>query len=144
MMRQIIFHNGASLAFNTFLIDTIQGSGGSVAGFRSLATPQTGVTQNQVINTSGGITDFGLGMSGNLADKFFIGGSLLWSYINYERTSTFNESDATANPNNNFNYFHSEEYLKTSGLGVGFKMGMIYKPVEYVRHRPGCSHTYFL
>ncbi len=127
------FPNGASLAFNTYLIDTIEGSGGSVAGFRSLATPQTGVTQNQVINTSGGITDFGLGMSGNLADKFFIGASLLWSYINFERTSTFNESDATTNPNNNFNYFNSVEYLKTTGLGVGLKLGMIYKPVEYVR-----------
>ncbi len=30
------FPNGASLAFNTYLIDTIQGSGGSVAGYRSL------------------------------------------------------------------------------------------------------------
>ena len=127
------FPNGASLAFNTYLIDTIQGSGGSVTGYRSLSTPQTGVTQNQVINTSGGITDFGLGMSGNLGDKFYVGASLLWSYINYERTSTFNESDATANPNNNFNNFTTEEYLKTSGLGINLKMGMIYKPVEYIR-----------
>jgi hypothetical protein len=124
---------GSSLAFNTYLIDTIQGTGGSVAGYRSLATPQTGVNQNQVINTNGGITDFGLGMSGNLGDKFYIGASLLWSYLDYERTSTYTESDATTNPNNNFNKFTTEEYLKTSGLGINLKMGMIFKPVEFIR-----------
>ena len=107
--------------------------GGSVAGYRSLATPQSGVTQNQVVNTSGGITDFGLGMSGNLGDKFYLGASLLWSYIDYERTSTYTETDATTNPNNDFNYFKTEEYLKTSGLGINLKMGMIFKPVEYIR-----------
>ncbi len=127
------FPYGTSLAFNTFLIDTIQGAGGSVAGYRSLSTPQTGVRQDQTVTTSGGITDFGLGMSGNLSDKFYIGASLLWSYINYERNSTFTETDVTTNTNNDFNYFQKEEYLKTTGLGINLKMGMIFKPVEYIR-----------
>jgi hypothetical protein len=124
---------GSSLAFNTYLIDTIQGAGGSVAGYRSLSTPQSGVKQDQTVNTNGGITDFGLGVSGNLSDKFYIGASLLWSYIDYERTSIYKESDATTNSNNDFNYFQTEEYLKTSGLGINLKMGMIIKPVEYIR-----------
>lgn len=45
---------GPSLAFNTFLIDTVQGPNGTVSGYRSLATPQTGVTQSQSITTKGG------------------------------------------------------------------------------------------
>lgn len=124
---------GTSLAFNTYLIDTIQGIGGAVNGYRSLATPQTGVNQQQTVDTRGGITDFGVGMSGNLSDKFYVGASLLWSYIDYERTTTYRESDATSSTLNNFNYFETEEYLKTTGLGINLKMGMIFKPVEYVR-----------
>ncbi len=124
---------GSSLAFNTFLIDTISGPGGSVAGYRSLATPQTGVRQMQDVSTSGGITDLGLGISGNLRDKFYIGASMSWSFLRYERNSIYREEDATTNTTNNFNYFESEEYLRTEGPGVNFKLGMIFKPVDFVR-----------
>jgi hypothetical protein len=127
------FPYGASLAFNTFLVDTISGAGGSVAGYRSLATPQTGVRQIQDITTSGGITDLGIALAGNLGDKFYVGGTLAWSYLTFERNSSYREEDATTNTTNNFNYFESDEYLRTEGRGINFKFGMIYKPVEFVR-----------
>ena len=127
------FPNGSSLAFNTYLIDTISGPGGTVAGYRSLATPLTGVYQEQTIQTRGGINEIGFGASGNLQDKFYIGGSLNWSILNYERTSMYKESDATTNKNNDFNYFTVEEFLKTTGIGVNLKLGMIFKPVEQLR-----------
>jgi long-subunit fatty acid transport protein len=127
------FPYGASLAFNTYLIDTIRGAGGNVAGYRSLATPQTGVNQEQTIQTSGGMNEIGLALSGNLGDKFYIGGSLLWNVLNYERTSLYRESDATTNNKNNFNYFTVEDYLSTTGIGIGLKLGMIFKPVDQLR-----------
>ncbi len=124
---------GSSLAFNTFLIDTISGPGGSVAGYRSLATPQTGVRQIQSVNTSGGITELGLSLAGNLGDKFFVGGSMNWSFLRFERFSFYREEDATTNPQNNFNYFEVDDYLRTEGRGINFKLGMLFKPVEYLR-----------
>ena len=127
------FPYGSSLAFNTFLIDTLSGPGGSVTGYRSLATPQTGVNQSQVVNSSGGITDLGLGLAANLSDKFYLGASMSWSFLRYERTSIYREEDATSNTQNNFNYFTTEEYLRTEGTGLNLKLGMIYKPVEYIR-----------
>jgi hypothetical protein len=124
---------GASLAFNTYLIDTIQDVNGSVAGYRSQATPQTGVIQEQTTTTNGGITDFALGGSANLQDKLFMGASIGFSWLDYEQQTLYKESDATGDKNNNFNYFTTEEYLRTKGLGINLKLGLIYKPVEYVR-----------
>jgi hypothetical protein len=127
------FPYGASLAFNTFLIDTVQGAGGAVSGYRSLATPQTGVSQQQVIETTGGITEYAVGISGNLKDKLYLGGSIGFSILNYEREMRFEERDETGNTNNDFNYFLNEEYLRTRGVGINAKLGAIFKPVEQLR-----------
>jgi hypothetical protein len=124
---------GASLAFNTYLIDTISGPGNAVSGYRSLATPQTGVLQQQNIATKGGIQDIYFAGSANLLDKLYLGGGLVFSKLSYERTTTFRESDATQNKLNRFNYFEVEEFLKTEGVGVGLKIGAIFKPVEQLR-----------
>jgi hypothetical protein len=124
---------GASLAFNTYLIDTVQGPNGSVAGYRSLANPSFGLLQENTINTSGGITNISFGGGINLQDKLFFGGSLSFPFLNYNRDSHYKESDASGNPNNNFNYFESNETLQTKGIGINAKLGVIYKPVEDVR-----------
>jgi hypothetical protein len=127
------FPYGASLAFNTYLVDTVRGPGGSVAGYRSLATPSTGLNQEQTLQTSGGMTEFSLGLSGNFGDKLYLGGSVNWNTLNYERTSVFREADATTNTKNNFNYFEVEDYLSTTGMGINLKLGLIYRPVESLR-----------
>lgn len=127
------FPYSASLALNTFLIDTIDAGGGTVSGYRSQATPQTGVMQRQDIETKGGITDFSFAGSANLRDKLYLGAAVGIDVLNYERTSRFTESDATDNTANNFNFFNSDETLESKGVGVNIKLGLIYKPVEYFR-----------
>jgi len=123
---------GSSLAFNTYLIDTVQGAGGNVTGYRSLATPQTGVTQEQRTSTKGGIVDYSLGASANFKDKLYLGAALGFTLLKYDRTTQFTESDATKAVND-FNYFTSEETLRTEGSGINLKLGMIFKPVENIR-----------
>ena len=132
---------GASLAFNTYLIDTVQRANGSVAGYRSLANPNFGLLQENTINTSGGITDISFGGGVNLQDKLFFGGSLSFPFLNYNRDSHYKESDASGNPNNNFNYFESNETLQTKGIGINAKLGVIYKPVEDVRLGACSTHA---
>ncbi len=124
---------GSSLAFNTYLIDTVQAADGSVAGYRSQANPNFGLTQENTINTSGGITDISAGVGLNLREKLFFGGSLSFPFLNYNREGHYKESDASGNSNNNFNYFEANETLNTKGVGINAKLGIIYKPVEDVR-----------
>ncbi len=123
---------GSSLAFNTFLVDTVNDNG-NISGYRSLATPQTGVNQEQLIDTKGGITTIGFAGSANLGDKLYMGASMGIDVLNYERTSTYTETDATGNTSNNFNNFTATETLETKGTGINLKLGFIYKPVEYLR-----------
>ncbi len=124
---------GASLAFNTYLIDTVLAGDGSVSGYRSVADPGFGLTQENTINTSGGITDLALGGAINLNEKWFFGGTLALPFLNYNRDANYKESDLSGNSTNNFNYFESKETLQTKGVGVNARLGIIYKPVEYVR-----------
>ena len=124
---------GSSLALNTYLIDTIRAANGSVAGYKSLATVGTGLNQQNTITSTGGITDIALGGAVNIKDKLFLGGTLTIPILNFHRSSTYKESDAATNPANNFNNFLVNETLKTTGVGINAKIGLIYKPVEYVR-----------
>jgi hypothetical protein len=124
---------GASLAFNTYLIDTLQAPDGSVSGYKTQANPATGLIQQNTINTTGGITDLAFGMGVNLQDKWYFGGTLSIPFLNYQRNASYQENDATSNPNNNFNYFQANETLQTKGVGINLKLGLIFKPVENVR-----------
>jgi hypothetical protein len=122
---------GSSLAFNTFLIDTIS-SGNQVVGYRSNATPSSGLIQDQFIDTKGSMIEYTFATALNLSDKFYLGLGLGYESIYYVKNSTYTESDATAQKNN-FNYFEVEEYLKTTGTGFNVKLGLLFKPVEQFR-----------
>jgi hypothetical protein len=124
---------GSSLAFRTYLIDTISGPGGSVAGYQSLVPLSTGVNQSYDATTSGGYHEIALGLAGNMDDKMYIGGSVVIPVINYNRELVYSEKDATTNPNNNFSSFEYKESFSSRGIGVGLKLGLIYKPTEYWR-----------
>src|SRR5665213_89558 len=124
---------GSSLAFNTYLIDTVQGADGSVVGYRSQANPSSGLIQENTINTSGGITDISFGGGVDLQEKVFFGASLSFPFLNYNRSASYKETDASGNPNNNFNYFESNETLNTKGIGISSRLGVIYKPVKDIR-----------
>ena len=76
---------GSSLAFNTFLIEPDLNASGDATGYFSLATPQTGLIQEQVIETTGGVSTISFAASGNLNDKFYLGGSFNWDILRYRR-----------------------------------------------------------
>lgn len=126
------FPFGSSLAFNTFLIDTVAGLNNTIKGYRSLATPQTGITQDLNINSKGNINDLFFSASANHMNKLFIGGTLVFSKLRFERNTSYKETDATK-LKNNFNYFQVDDYLLTEGVGIGLRLGLIYKPVERLR-----------
>jgi hypothetical protein len=138
---------GTSLAFNTYWIDTANGWNGGNKQFVSLATPLlagAGLIQEQTVVTKGGITELAFAGAINFNEKLFVGGSISIPYLHFKKESTFTEADATADATNGFDFASITENLTTNGIGANVKVGVIYKPVEYVRlglaiHSP----TYF-
>jgi len=128
---------GSSLAFRTFLIDTtiVNGQLGykSLVPLASPSNPAAGVIQSYDANTTGGYQEVAISLAGNMHDKLYVGGSVTVPIINYLRDFFFSEKDATNNPNNNFAYFNYTESLQSNGIGVGLKLGVIYKPEEFWR-----------
>lgn len=127
---------GTSLAINTFWIDTADGWMAGNKTFKSLATPLLtagGLIQEQQIINKGGITELALAFAGAKRDKFYYGFTFGIPFLRYDKESSFTEADATANSTNKFDFASITENLTTKGTGLNLKLGVIYKPVEYVR-----------
>jgi hypothetical protein len=127
------FPYGASLAFNTYWIDTIAGGVPGTHQFQTRAPIATGLIQENYVISKGGITELAIAGAGNLNDKFYFGGTLGIPFLRYVKEATFSEADATDNPNNMFDFASFTENLTTSGVGLNLKLGVIYKPVEHIR-----------
>lgn len=124
---------GSSLAFRTFLIDTLNGTNGSLIGYQSLVPYSSGINQTYISQTSGGYNELAIGFAGNQFDKLYLGGSLTIPIIKYTRSLYYSEKDATANTNNSFNNFEYQETYSSNGSGIGLKLGVIFKPQKSIR-----------
>lgn len=124
---------GSSLAINTYLLDPTYNSNNQVTGYSSVVFNTTGVIQENAITTSGALNELSLGAAGNYSDKFYIGASLNVPSLRYRRTNTYTETDQKNDPTNKFQSFTLKENLTTEGNGINAKLGMIFKPTEFVR-----------
>lgn len=124
---------GSSLAFRTYLVDTANDASGNFIGYQSLVPISTGVNQSYDATTRGGYHEIALGLAGNMEDKLYLGGSLTIPVISYTRNIVYRETDATNDPNNQFARFEFTEHFTSRGLGIGAKIGTIYKPKEHWR-----------
>ena len=126
---------GTSLAFNTFWIDTVGGGTNGNFDFQSRAANllSTGLLQENVIESKGGITEIALAAATNFNNKWLIGGTLGIPILSYKRHGIYTEADATSNPDNKFDYATFEDELSTNGAGLNLRLGAIYKPSDYLR-----------
>ena len=126
---------GSAQAVYTYLVDTIRQNGNIVLKTlpEYLLEQGKALQQQKIIDTRGGIYEIGLGFASNNHDKILIGGTLGIPIVNLQNTTTFRESDTSANLNNNFGSFEYVDNFKTSGAGVNLKLGIIYRPQERIR-----------
>ena len=128
---------GTSLAFNTYWIDTV--GGGTNGNFQFQRRAANVLAANGVLNqanfieSTGGITEIALAMATNFNNKFLFGGTLGIPILSYKRHETYIEGDPTTDPNNKFESAQFEDELKTNGVGINLRIGLIYKPSEFVR-----------
>lgn len=115
------------LAYNTYLIDPVDSQG----NYSSIIPVNGGVKQSKSITTTGSMNEMVISLGGNYNEQFFIGGTIGFPFIRYNEQSTYREVDIDTI--SNFKEFTLNEDISTTGSGVNFKLGMIFKPVEYVR-----------
>jgi hypothetical protein len=114
------------LAYDAYLINPI----GDSSSYTSIVNGD--VTQRKTVSSNGSINEVVMSLGGNYSDKLYIGATLGFPFIRYFETSTYKEIDRD-NKITNFNSFTLYDDLTTTGAGINFKFGMIYRPVDLIR-----------
>lgn len=126
---------GSAPALYTYLIDTVKVNG----VYQVKAAPEYILDAGQAIlqetqtTTKGALTEIAFGYAHNSNDKWLWGVSVSIPVMDYSKESYFRETDTSSNTSNHFRSFEYTESLKTSGVGVNARLGVIYRPKEYIR-----------
>ncbi|MDP4266915.1 MAG: outer membrane protein transport protein [Bacteroidota bacterium] len=91
-----------------------------------------GELQRKSITTGGSTGEFVLSMGANYKDKFYIGGTIGITTLNYTEQSEYQEIDM----HDSIPFFRSlklNEDLTTTGEGFNLKFGIIYRITDWVR-----------
>ena len=125
----------AAPALFTYLIDTVRVNGilkVKAAPEYILATGQA-IQQEFTKKTSGGMYELAGSYAINDGKKWLAGLSVGIPIVNFESNTTVTENDTSNRTNNYFKSFTYNDTYKTTGAGVNAKIGVIYRPKEYIR-----------
>lgn len=132
---QALNNNNISLptkmALYTYLVDTATINGTKKVIARSEFTSL--LDQEHLSEVSGGITEINLGWGNEISKKFMAGISLGIPIVKIDRNTYYRESDASGDPDNDFNYMAYRENFSLKGVGINLRGGFIYRPKEYIR-----------
>jgi hypothetical protein len=122
-------------ALYTYLIDTVRVNGlVQVKGAPEYILDAGQALQQEMIKkTKGAISELAIGFAHNSNDKWFIGGTIGVPLVNYSNNTTFKESDTSNNTANHFKAFEYTDDFTTKGMGFNVKLGVIYRPQDYIR-----------
>lgn len=96
--------------------------------------PEVLVERNQRVERDGGISEFSLGVAGNVRDKVLWGVSLGVPILSYEESRVINEFNAE--PDFNLSPFDDLTYredLNVGATGLNAKLGVIIRPTQPLR-----------
>jgi long-subunit fatty acid transport protein len=128
---------GAGLAFWTFMINPISKRD---TNHYASAIPSAGASQVFKSITSGSTGEIPITFAGNYSDKLYLGATLGIPYINYQEDISFTENATKTTIDRNkrdsvpvFKSYTLNKSLTTSGTGLNFKIGMIYRVQDWFR-----------
>jgi hypothetical protein len=128
---------GANLAFYTFMINPLSNKDST---HYASAIPGGGAKQSFSSITSGASSEIPVSFAGNYSDKLYLGATVGFASINYQQDITFTETATDKTRATNLAYgmpiFKDYTYtqsLTTTGSGLNFKFGTIYKAKDWLR-----------
>ena len=122
-------------AWDLYLLDTIPGT----TNMYYTPIEYGGVLQQQTISTRGSTNEWLFSFSGNYDEKLYIGATIGLPYTRYFRETIYQEFDV-ADTIPYIDRWSFTEDLRTTGWGINLKLGVIYKPTEWLR-LGGAFHT---
>jgi len=131
----------AILAWNSSLLDTIPGCGGkqyvgaTEAFFGNDITIPGNLKQNYSRKSVGNVGEYVINLGLNFSNRLFLGANLGIQSIYYETNEQYNESVVNKQEfwQTEFNHFTHTYRQTTTGVGVNFKLGLIYLPMKDLR-----------
>lgn len=122
-------------ALYTYLIDTVTiGGAVQVKGAPEYILDAGHALQQEMIKkTKGAISELAVGFAHNSKDKWFIGATIGIPLVSYTSNTFFKESDTSNNTANHFKQFEYTDDFTTKGIGLNAKIGIIYRPQDYIR-----------
>jgi hypothetical protein len=81
------------LAWNNFLIDTVQGDD----NYKRALNDGDGVDQDQTLSTIGGIGEYTFSIGGNVSNKFYFGATLGIQNVYFKQKIFYSESALSSN-----------------------------------------------
>ncbi len=129
------FPYSSAPALYTYLIDTVTVGGNlQVKGAPEYILDAGQALQQEMIKkTKGAISELAIGFAHNSRDKWFIGATIGIPLVNYTSNTYFKESDTSSNTSNYFKQFEYTDNFTTRGTGFNAKIGIIYRPQDYIR-----------
>jgi len=126
-----------SPAFNSGLLDTLPGTNASQYFniIQSALNSGNGyyIQQTENITTTGSMGEFDFSFGGNYGDKLFIGGTFGIVNLNYSGTDAYTETAEYTDATYGFQNYSYIQNVTTSGTGYNFKLGFIYRLMDWLR-----------
>ena len=123
------------LAYETFLINPL----GADSTLYTSVIPKGRVQQLQTTTIKGKIDEWFVAVGANHNNKVYLGATLGIPVLRYREQTTFQEIDVE-DTIPDFNSFAVSNTIKTDGVGVNLKLGLLYKVNKYIR-LGGAIHT---
>lgn len=124
---------GSSLAFFTYLVDSIADPQGNVTGYKSLVPVADGIMQDYNETNKGGLYEVSFGFASNKMDKLYLGASINVPLSFYTQDLSYTESDISGNADNNFSFSTLNQHHTLNGAGINARLGLIYRVENSLR-----------
>jgi hypothetical protein len=135
------YYNLTALAYNNYLIDSVQVNGSYDGYYQSPWDTFVGerrtVKQTESIKRRGAQYQWSFAGGVNFSDKLFLGAGVGITTLRYKLSQTFREELVSFDANNDYypdlQEFTIGEELDIQGTGVNLTLGLIYRPVDFLQ-----------
>jgi hypothetical protein len=120
----------SNLAYQTYLVNPLLND---TTQYNHVFSNSDNITQHTSYETRGGSGEMFFAMGGNYSDRLYIGASLGIPTVRYVYDRYYTETAEVGDTLTEFDNFRVHDYVRTSGAGVNFKLGLIYRITDWFR-----------